>query len=106
MFAGDEAVVVDYKTGKRRPDFFQMEIFAAQVFRHYPQIDKVKTALVWLKDGAMDKETYIKPKASQLLVDLVTRIQRIEQALKHDKWPARPSGLCNFCPARSTCEYA
>jgi len=39
----DEAVVMDWKTGKRNPDFFQMQIFAAQVFKHFPDVGRVKT---------------------------------------------------------------
>ena len=36
-----KAFVLDWKTGKRRPDFTQMEIFALQVFKHYPNVDTV-----------------------------------------------------------------
>ena len=39
----DEAIVMDWKTGKRRPDFSQLEIFALQVFSHYPNIKKVQS---------------------------------------------------------------
>ena len=30
----DKAIVMDWKTGKRRPDFSQLEMFALQVFSH------------------------------------------------------------------------
>jgi hypothetical protein len=58
IIAGADAVVMDWKTGKRNPDFFQMELFAAQVFKHYPEVQRVKTSLVWLKTLEMDTETY------------------------------------------------
>ena len=38
--------------------------------------------------------------------DLLSRIERINQSYKSGKFPARPSGLCRYCPAQKLCEYA
>ena len=46
---GSLANVMDWKTGKRNADQFQMQLFAAQVFKHYPEVQSVRTSLVWLK---------------------------------------------------------
>jgi hypothetical protein len=102
----DHAFVLDWKTGKRRPDFTQLELFALQVFAHYPQIKSVSSGFIWLKDNAMDKETYTRADAPKLWAALLERIHRIEQSVEHDNWPARPSGLCRFCPCRNFCDYA
>jgi hypothetical protein len=51
------ANVMDWKTGKRKADQFQMQMFAAQVFKHFPDVQLVKTSLVWLKTMEMDTET-------------------------------------------------
>lgn len=105
---GNTAVVMDWKTGKRRPDFFQMAVFAVQVFKHYPEVTKVKTSLVWLKDMAMDTEIYRREEANSLWADIMSRIKRIHIAQENDTWPAKPSGLCNYCPAKAQglCEFA
>jgi len=103
---GDEAIVMDWKTGKRYPDFFQMEMFAAQVFKHYPDVTKVKTSLVWLKSMEMDTELYTREDANKIWADIMGRIRRIYQSVEHDNWPQRPSGLCRFCPARHDCDSA
>lgn len=103
---GAEAVVMDWKTGKRKPDFFQMQIFAVQVFKHFPDVERVKTSLVWLKDMKMDTEMYTKEQASELWSEINMRIARIEKALEYDVWPARPSGLCSYCPVRHDCAFA
>ena len=100
------AIVMDWKTGKRKPDFFQMEIFAGQVFKHFPDIQRVKTVLVWLKDMKLDEETYTRIDMMGIWGGITTATSRIEQALHHDNWPARPSGLCGWCPAQSTCRWA
>lgn len=105
IIRGDTAVVMDWKTGKRRPDFFQMQVFAAQVFKHFPEVTTVKTTLVWLKDMAMDTEIYKRQYINTVWADIIRRIKRIYDSLENDTWPAKPSGLCNYCPARHDCEY-
>jgi hypothetical protein len=103
---GADAVVMDWKTGKRKMDFFQLQLFAVQVFKHFPQVQRVKTSLVWLKTMEMDTEQYTRLEANGMWQDIMMRIRRIEQALEHDNWPAKPSGLCRYCPARHLCDYA
>jgi CRISPR/Cas system-associated exonuclease Cas4 (RecB family) len=102
----DTAIVIDWKTGKRRPDFTQLELFALQVFKHFPEIKSVKSSFVWLKDLSMDSETYYHDQTNLLWADMLARIERIQQSKEHENWPAKPSGLCRYCPAQSLCEYA
>jgi hypothetical protein len=103
---GTLANVMDWKTGKRNADQFQMQLFAAQVFKHFPDIETVKTSLVWLKTMEMDTETYYRTQTNDLWADVMKRIQRIYTSLDNDNWPMRPSGLCRFCPARHDCVSA
>jgi RecB family exonuclease len=102
----DRAIVLDWKTGKRKPDFFQMGIFAAMVFKHYPDVSRVDTSLVWLRTYEMDTETYLRSQSNALWADILGRIRRIYQSAEHDNWPAKPSGLCRYCPAQHDCVYA
>lgn len=106
VISGDMANVMDWKTGKRNADQFQMQLFAAQVFKHYPEVTRVKTSLVWLKDMTMDTETYYHSGVNTIWAEVMKRIQRINDSLEHDNWPAKPSGLCRYCPARHNCDYA
>jgi RecB family exonuclease len=103
---GHNAVVMDWKTGKRRPDFFQMEMFAAQVFKLFPAVQHVTTSLLWLKDLEQDTRKYTRLDMPALWGDILARIRRIEQAAETNNWPARPSGLCAYCPARQSCKFA
>ena len=100
------AIVMDWKTGKRRPDFTQLELFAIQVFVHYPQIEEVKTSFIWLKEGKTDSETFRLIDTKLMWGELLSRIERINQSYKSNNFPARPSGLCRYCPANKICEYA
>jgi len=102
----DEAIVMDWKTGKRRPDFSQLEMFALQVFSHYPNIKKVKSTFVWLKDLSLDSHTYNRLDADDMWVKLLSKTERINQSLTNNNWPPKPSGLCRFCPAKNICEFS
>ena len=83
-----------------------MQLFAAQVFKHFPEVTVVKTSLVWLKTFEIDTETYMRADVNPIWADIMKRIQRIHSSLEHDNWPAKPSGLCRYCPARHDCDYA
>jgi len=100
------ALVMDWKTGKRRTDPFQLQLFAAQVFTHFPEVNDVKTTLVWIKEKALDSNVYNRSKHAALWEDTLSRIARIEQADTHNVWPAKPSGLCRYCPCFNFCDYA
>ena len=101
----NKSVVADWKTGKRRPDFFQLELFALQVFAHYQEVQSVTSSFVWIKDMAMDKQTYSRADAPRLWDKVLGKVQRIEQSVTYENWPAKPSGLCMYCPCRNFCEY-
>ncbi len=98
IIKGPWAAVFDHKTGKRRPDFSQLELFALQVFVHEPAVNTVYSKFLWLKEGKSDHEVYTRDKMPILWEKLLTRIKRIEKAAETNTWPARPSGLCPWCP--------
>lgn len=102
----ERALVVDWKTGSRRPDFLQLELTAAQMFIHYPEIDYVTGAFVWLREEKLDKEVYTRDQCETLLETIKHKIAQIEHALDVDVWPAKPSGICRYCPANKICEFA
>ena len=102
---GSNAVVADWKTGKRRPDFTQLEMFALQVFKHYPEVQQVQSIFVWVKDMCTDSKLYRREDEPRLWSELMTRIGHVERSAGLNVWPARPSGLCPWCPAMELCEH-
>lgn len=103
---GSKAVIADWKTGKHRPDFSQLDLFALMAFKKFPDVHHIKASFIWLKPQKMDSKVYTRVDAPALWNTLLGRIRRIEEAAEHDNWPARPSGLCPWCPAKGICEYA
>lgn len=107
VVGAEKAYLLDWKTGKRKPDSSQLKLFAGLAFAHYPWVSKVVTGFIWLKDCEFDKETFTREQVSDIWSDFLPRVNRIEYALKSDKWTPKPSGLCkNWCPVgRSLCEF-
>lgn len=103
---GKSALVGDYKTGKRRPDPFQLDLFALQAFCHYPSVEVVSASFWWLKDDTTDSFKYSRREMPRLKQNMQYKINRIEAALENDNWPAKPSGLCSYCPCKDFCEFA
>ena len=100
------AIVADWKTGKRRPDWFQLELFSIIVMKLYPEVQRVTASFVWLKDRKLDTETYTRLDAPGIWAKLMGKVGFIEQSLAKGHWPAKPSGLCPWCPAaKHQCEF-
>lgn len=100
------AAIFDWKTGKRRPKPFQLELGALPVLLQNPVIEKVKAAFVWLQQGTTDSETITRDDIDPIMVKIIGKAQRMEEAVKEDVWQAKPGPLCKFCPARHICSYA
>ena len=101
------AYLLDWKTGKHRPDNDQLKLFAALAFAMYPWIENVVTGFIWLKVEKFDKEVFTRAQLPEIWNEFMPRLSRVAMAYKDDKWLPKPSGLCkNWCPVGLTlCEY-
>jgi PD-(D/E)XK nuclease superfamily len=105
--AGSKAVVIDFKTGKLRPKMLQLQLNAAAVFMHHPDVMQVEMALWWLavKDRPMTKGIIYRGDLPALWAAILPRVRAFQLAAKLDRWSPKPSGLCkNYCPV-ATCEF-
>ncbi len=108
---GKYAIAADYKTGKRKPTE-QLDLYAAYTFHHYPEVEYVHTAFVWLKEKRIDwnvskagKKPFSRDEVPVIWQNLLPRAARLESAYERDKWPAKTSGLCKaWCPV-TDCEF-
>lgn len=101
------AVVLDYKTGKRKVDADQLRLFAGAALATWPYVESVNTGYAWLQSGTLDVETYTQADKQPIFQEFSIRVHRMETAFRNEDWPARPSGLCReWCPVgRNNCEY-
>jgi hypothetical protein len=102
-----KAYLLDWKTGKHKPNSDQLMLFAALAFAYYPWIEKVVCGFIWLKDSKFDKEIYTREQIQEIWSEFLPRVDRLEIAFNEDKWQAKPSGLCrNWCPVgKKLCEF-
>lgn len=95
------AWVVDYKTGRssKYADKGQLELMALSVFKHYPEVTKIKAGLLFVVAKSLIKETYEIDSESILWKKWLTKYANMKIAFDKDVWNPRPSGLCKrHCP--------
>ena len=101
---GEVARIVDYKTSKstKYADTGQLELMALAVFKHFPDIRKVKAGLLFVVAKEFPKASYSVDDQPRLWEKWLGEYKRMEIAYKRDVWNAKPSGLCKkHCPVLS-----
>mgnify|MGYP001605832782 CR=1 FL=1 len=102
---GPVALVVDWKTGKVLVDSVQLMLMAQCIFSHYPEVQRVRSEFVWLKDDCTTPEVFSRQEVADNWVGLMERVNLLERADKLQEYPPKPSGLCkSWCPV-SSCTY-
>ena len=91
-----KAKVVDYKTGKsaRYADRGQLELMALAVFKHFPLVEQVDAALLFVVSNDFVKARYTLADAPRLWAKWLTAHAQMQAAYTNDVWSPRPSGLC------------
>lgn len=98
----DHAYIFDWKTGKRRPDAGQLELYALALSSL--GIYNTRTAFIWLASNTADKYV-VRPEHLPFIFNrFKARVSRLDDAWRNGNWPAKPSALCGWCPAVSRCE--
>ena len=98
------AVIVDYKTGKKRDDDLQLKIFAGVGFIKYPDVQTIETRYVWTNGSPSTIKSYSRADAPWIWNDILPRVDRMETGIARGQWQPRPSGLCGWCPVME-CEH-
>lgn len=99
------AWVVDYKTGSDKyPDRDQLDLMAILTFAHYPQVERVNAALLFVVNNSMTKHKVELDSMDSIIWSYRERVSKIESAHASGVWNPKSSGLCPWCPVK-TCEY-
>ncbi len=108
VLGNKKALLADWKTGKRKPESDQLQLFAGLAFAHFPNLEVVQTAFVWLKEGKIDRKVFTKSDIPAIWQTFTPRVIRLERAYSDGKFPPKPSGLCSkWCPVpKSKCEFS
>lgn len=102
---GPVGLIVDWKTGAIKVDSVQLMLMAQCLFSHYPQLQRVRSEFIWLKDDCNTPEVYSRQDLANAWIGLLDRVHSMEHAAITQTYPPRPSGLCkSYCPV-SSCPY-
>lgn len=106
ILQGDVAYSVDYKTNKnaRYADTKQLDAVAAAVFLHFPKVQKVKSALVFVVSNEFVKKNHYAENAASYFEVFHRDLERLDAAYESGVWNACSGPLCRFCPV-SACEH-
>lgn len=96
---GQVALIIDYKTGKILEDGSQLALMAACVFAHHPDVKRVRSEFIWLKEDATTRADFTREGMAEVWKSLWPRIEQLEEAHKTITFPPKPGGLCKrYCP--------
>lgn len=91
---GPVALVIDWKTGKILEDGVQLALMAQCVFAHHPEVQKIRTEFVWLKEDATTRADFARGDMVSVWAGVLPRVQMLEQATLSGNFPPKPNNLC------------
>lgn len=103
---GATAYCLDYKTGKVKENPTQLQLFAAMVFWHFPDVQTVKTSFIWLKFNETTNAKYERRFLGSLWQALEPRFSKVQEVIELGVFDTKPSGLCPWCAAKEICPDA
>lgn len=99
----DRAWVVDYKTGKssKYADTKQLELMSLAIFKHFPQIKKVKTGLLFVIAKDFVKADFTQYEEGIMWRPWLEETFRLEKSYETNVWNPRPNFSCRaWCPVK------
>jgi CRISPR/Cas system-associated exonuclease Cas4 (RecB family) len=100
------AFSLDYKTSKnaKYADLKQLDILAAALFTHFPQIKKIKSALAFVVSNEFIHKEHFADMRDSYFSIFEPELDRLAAAQETGVWNTNTSPLCRFCPVVS-CEH-
>lgn len=104
---GDGGHVIDYKTGRssRYADPRQLALMAAGMFLKFPQLKRVKAALLFVVAGDLVKTEFKRENAFNIFAELDELLTQRDCAYSMNLFNPRPNGLCAKYCAVTRCEH-
>jgi len=107
VVGSDSARIIDYKTSKSSEyaDTKQLELLSLLVFKHFPQVKKIKGGLLFLVAKDLVGAEYIEEHQGTAWLRWLDIVRYLESAMKTGVWNPRPNFTCRkFCAVKD-CEH-
>lgn len=97
---GEFAKVIDYKTGKNTyADTKQLELLSLAVFKHFPKVNTVKAALLFVVHTALVPGKYFRAKEMDYWKKWREGTAELDAAYANDVWNPKQNFTCRaWCP--------
>lgn len=98
--------LVDYKTGKnaKYADTKQLDVLAAAVFTHFPEVTTIKSALIYLASNDFVQKEHTSDMTKSYFATFTPSLDRLQIAEETNVWNAVSGPLCKYCPV-TTCAH-
>jgi hypothetical protein len=101
------AHMIDYKTSKsaRYADTKQLDLMATAVFAHFPDVTKIKSALLFVVSNEFVRKEHHVSKRKEYIGGVMPTMKRLEQSFESGNWNPSKGPLCRFCPVKNCQHY-
>ena len=104
IVAPPNALILDWKTGKKREDPTELEGFALLLKAHYPNLEYIGGAYVWLNYGGMGPLHDLSKAPEKAYRRIKNQWEGLKARPLEKEWNATPNALCGWCRVK-TCEH-
>lgn len=103
---GAKGFSIDYKTSKsaKYADIRQLDAVAAALFLKFPELDEIKSGLVFTECNDFIRKTHYRENLDTYLLRFKPSLEMLENCLKTNTWNAKDGPLCGWCPVVQ-CEF-
>jgi len=103
---GAKAYSVDYKTSKnaRYADLKQLDYIAAAIFLHNPEVEEIKSSLLFVKSKDLIKKRHYRENLGNYFNSALKTLASLEGAKESGVWNPISTPLCGYCPVVE-CEH-
>lgn len=99
---GRVALAIDWKTGKIVEDGSQLALMAQCIFSHHPEVERIRTEFVWLKEDATTRADFARVDMADVWKGILPRVSLLQNAHETMTFPPKPGGLCRkWCSVHS-----
>jgi hypothetical protein len=96
------ASIFDWKNGKPKEDITQLQLMAATVFVHQPQVERIKAGLIFVTHDHVETAEFVRGDQAEIWSEILPRVRVMQRAVQKQDFPPKPSGLCrNYCGVKS-----
>jgi hypothetical protein len=100
------AVVIDWKTGRPKPDYDQLDLMVAMAQVVVPTLKRAAGLFYWTQSKSTDKKRYDSPQEIlEVWERFEPRVERFQTAVLRENFPPQRNFLCKaHCPVEG-CKY-